>query len=88
VGGLIRRGTHVDGEKSRGYDRGKLRYPSDLTDAEWEPVEALIPPGKRGGDKRTVVIREVTNGRMYVLSTSCQWRGIPKDLLPKSPIYD
>ena len=42
------------------YDRSKLRYPSDLTDNEWRAVEPLIPPGKRGGDKRTVV-REVAN---------------------------
>jgi hypothetical protein len=49
--------------KNRGrYDRGKLRYPSDLTDSEWELVEPLIPPGKRGGGKRTVVMREVVNG--------------------------
>ena len=29
--------------KNRGrYDRSKLRYPSDLTDAEWGLVEPLI----------------------------------------------
>jgi transposase len=70
------------------YDRSKLRYPSDLTDDEWQLVEPLIPPGKHGGDKRTVVMREVVNGLMYVLSTGCQWRAIPKDLPPKSTIYD
>ena len=48
------------------YDRGGLRYPSDLTDEEWKLVEPLIPPGKRGGDKRTVNLREVLNGLMYV----------------------
>jgi hypothetical protein len=26
------------------YDRGKLRYPSDLTDEEWAVMEPLIPP--------------------------------------------
>jgi putative transposase len=36
------------------YNRDKLRYPSDLTDAEWEHIEPLIPPAKRGGRKRTV----------------------------------
>lgn len=36
------------------YDRGKLRYPSDLTDAEWALAEPLIPPAKRRGNKRTV----------------------------------
>ena len=46
------------------YDRSRLRYPSDLTDDEWNLVEPLIPPGKRGGDKRTVIMREVVNGLM------------------------
>ena len=70
------------------YDRSKLRYPSDLTDDEWNLVEPLIPPGKSGGGKRTVIMREVVNGLMYVLSTGCQWRAIPKDLPPKSSVYD
>jgi transposase len=75
--------------KNRGrYDRSKLRYPSDLTDAEWALVAPLIPPGKRGGGKRTVVLREVINGLMYILSTGCQWRAIPKDLPPRSTLYD
>jgi transposase len=70
------------------YDRSKLRYPSDLTDDEWALVEPLIPPGKRGGGKRTVVMREVVNGLMYILSTGCQWAALPKDLPPKSTVYD
>ena len=52
------------------YDRRMLRYPSDLTDEEWALIELLIPPAKRGGGKRTVVMREVVNGVMYVLSTA------------------
>lgn len=72
----------------RRYDRSKLRYPSDLTDDEWKLVEPLIPPGKPGGGKRTVIMREVVNGLMYVPSTGCQWCAIPKDLPPKSTIYD
>jgi transposase len=70
------------------YDRSKLRYPSDLTDDEWGLVEPLIPPGKTGGGKRTVIMREVVNGLMYILSTGCQWRAIPKDLPPRSSVYD
>ena len=45
-------------------------------------------PGKRGGDKRTVIMCEVVNGLMYILSTGCQWRAIPKDLPPRSTLYD
>ena len=53
-----------------------------------ESGSASIPPGKRGGDKRTVIMREVVNGLMYILSTGCQWRAIPKDLPPRSTLYD
>ena len=35
------------------YDRGLLRYPSDLTDEEWRLIEPGIPPAKRGGNKRS-----------------------------------
>jgi len=70
------------------YDRSQLRYPSDLTNQEWALVEPLIPPPKRGGAKRTVNVREVVNGLMYVLSTGCQWRAIPKDLPARSTVYD
>ncbi len=68
------------------YDRSKLRYPSDLTDGEWELVRPCIPSCKRGGRQRTVDLREVVNGVMYVLSTGCQWRAIPKDLPPRSTV--
>jgi transposase len=70
------------------YDRTKLRYPSDLTDDEWALVEPLIPPAKKGGNKRTVDMRGVVDGLMYILSTGCQWRSIPKDLAARSTIYD
>ena len=52
-------------ENRHRYDRSKLRYPSDLTDEEWSQVAPLIPPAKRGGNKRTVDVREVVNGLMY-----------------------
>ena len=57
-----------------------------MTDAEWTHIGPLIPPAKRGGGKRRVDMREVVNGVMYVLSTGCQWRYIPKDLPPRSTV--
>ncbi len=39
-------------------DRSRLRYPSDLTDAEWPIVQPLIPPARHGGPKRSVDVRE------------------------------
>lgn len=70
------------------HDRSGLRYTHDLTDTEWALVEPMISPAKRGGNKRTVNIREVVNGLMYLLGTGCQWRDIPKDLAPRSTVYD
>ena len=33
-------------------------------------------------------MREVFNGVLYVLSTGCQWKALPKDLPPKSTVHD
>ena len=69
------------------YDRSGLRYPSDLTDEEWALVAPLISPAKRGGGKRSVDLRAVVDGLMYVSSTGCQWRAVPKDLPPRSTVH-
>src|SRR5205085_1858974 len=45
-------------------------------------------PAMRGGRRRTVDVREVLNGLLYVLATGCQWRALPKDLPPKSTVHD
>ncbi|MDB5410246.1 MAG: transposase [Rhodospirillales bacterium] len=49
------------------YERKGLRYPSDLTDAEWALVEPHIRPAKRGGRPRTTNMREVTNAVLCLL---------------------
>jgi transposase len=74
-------------ETRKRYDRHGLRYPSDLTDAEWALIAPLIPPAKRGGRKREVDVREVINGLLYVLETGCPWRHLPKDFPPKSTVH-
>ena len=73
-------------EHRRRYERTGLRYPSDLTDAEWALAAPLLPPAKRGGRPRTVDLREVLNGIFYVLATGCQWRALPTDLPPRSTV--
>ncbi len=75
-------------EHRRAADRRGLRYPSDLTDPEWALVEPLIPPAKRGGRPRKVNVREVLNAIFYVLSTGCQWAALPRDLPPRSTVWD
>jgi transposase len=52
-------------------------YPSDLTDAEWQRLQSLIPPPGKGGRPRTLDVREVVNAILYLVDTNCGWRGIP-----------
>ena len=75
-------------EQRQAADRNGLRYPSDLTDAEWAIVEPMFPPAKGGGRRRSVDVREVLNGIFYILWTGCQWKALPKDLPPKSTVHD
>ena len=70
------------------YNRDRLRYPSDLLDDEWALIAPLIPPAKRGGRRRSVNVREVVNGLLYILSTGCQWRYAPSDLPPRSTLFN
>ena len=62
-------------------------YPSDLSDAEWDLLEPLIPPAKPGGHPRTTDMRSVCNAIFYLLKTGCQWQYLPKDFPPASTVY-
>jgi transposase len=65
----------------------RKRYPSDLTDEQWEIVKPLIP-SSHVGRPRTIDMREVFNTILYLLRTGCQWDMLPHDLLPKSTVHD
>jgi transposase len=69
------------------YDRSGLRYPSDLTDAEWALIAPMLPPAKRGGRRRSVDLRAVLQALLYLLETGCQWRHLPKDFPPRSTVW-
>jgi putative transposase len=66
----------------------RKRYPSDLTDEQWELMAAVIPPAKPGGRPRTTDIREVVNALLYLNRSGCQWDMLPHDLPPKSTVYE
>ena len=48
----------------------------------------LIRPAKRGGRPRSVDVREVLNAVFHVLWTGCPWTALPKDLPPRSTVWD
>lgn len=63
-------------------------YSTDLTDEQWEKIKDFMPAPKKRGKKRKVEMREVVNTILYISRTSCQWRNIPHDLVPKSTTWD
>ena len=63
-------------------------YPSDLTDAQWELLQIVIPEAKPGGRPRSVDMREVINALLYINRSGCQWDMLPHDLPPKSTVYE
>ena len=54
-------------------------YPSDLTDAQWELLEPLIPPLPEGAPHVLYERREIVNAILYVLRSGCPWRLLPHD---------
>lgn len=75
-----------DDTARRAHNRICARYPSDLTDAEWFLIEPLLPPARCGGRPRTTCLRDVMNALLYIASSGCQWRMLPKDFPPVSTV--
>ena len=70
----------------RHYERRCTRYASDLTDEEWLLLQPHMPPANRIGRPRKTDLREVVNALLYIASTGCQWRFLPKDFPPFSTV--
>ncbi len=74
-------------DTTRGYyKRDAGRYPSDLTDAEWDLIAPLLPSARRGGRPRTTDLRRVTDAILYIASCGCQWRMLPREFPPLSTV--
>ena len=62
-------------EQSRGrmarLEKKTKRYPSDLTDEEWERIAPLLPKPARRGRPREVEFREVINAVRYLVRSGC-----------------
>lgn len=72
----------------RDYARGGGRYASDLGDEEWALIAPLLPGPKPVGRPRVANLREVVNAILYMASTGCQWRMLPKDFPPFTTVQN
>jgi putative transposase len=65
----------------------RAKYPTDLTDAQWELIRPLLPKAKPGGRPRSVALREVLNGIFYIVRGGVPWRMLPHDLPPWGTVH-
>jgi transposase len=68
------------------YVRKTGRYASDLTQDEWDLLEAGMPEPSHVGRPRKWPLREIVNAILYIASTGCQWEMLPRDLPPPSTV--
>jgi len=62
-------------------------YDTDLTDAEWNRLEPLVPAAKPGGRPVKHPRREIVNGIFYIVRSGSAWKLLPHDLPPWRTIY-
>ena len=77
--------------KTRGrmaaIEKRTKRYPTDLTDGEWERIDPLLPRPGRRGRKPSVDLREILNAIRYMARSGGGWRILPKDFTAWQTVY-
>ncbi len=69
-------------------NNSRKSYPTDLTEAESQKLEPLLPkPKTHRGKKRRHSYRQILNAIFYLIRTGCAWRMLPHDLPPWKTVY-
>ena len=63
-------------------NKGRVGYPSDVSDEEWAFVVPYLVLCREDAPQREYSLRAVFNGLRYLVRTGCQWRYLPHDLPP------
>jgi transposase len=68
----------------------RCAYPSDLTAAQWETIQAVLPKARNGrtGRPPKYARREIWNAIFYQARTGCEWRYLPHDLPPWDDVWE
>lgn len=69
------------------HKRQGLRFPSDLTDAEWAVLAPLLPPRPPVGRPPAWPMREILDAIFYVLRGGVPWRLLPPCFPPRQTVY-
>src|SRR3954454_17598952 len=69
-------------EQRERYRVEHKRYPSDLTDPEWEEIEDLFA----SYESYSHTLRELVNACLYLGAEGCRWQSLPKDFPPSGTV--
>jgi transposase len=64
-----------------------LFYPTNLSDQEWAVLAPLLPPAQPGGRPRSVDLRRMLDGIVYLVRSGCAWRLLPHEFPCYQTIY-
>lgn len=64
------------------------KYPSDLTDGQWQIIRRLLPAASRVGSPRLIDRRDVVDAILYVNRNGCIWRCLPHDFPYWKTVYN
>ena len=70
-----------------GFEQGAKRYPTDLTEKEWQFIQPFLPAVPKLGRKPTTDLREVLDALRYLARTGGGWRMLPNDFPPWQTVY-
>jgi len=69
----------------------RLKYPSDLSDEDWEHIKPYVPQAKSsktlGGRPEKYSKREILNAILYLVSSGCRYCDLPHDLPPGGIVW-
>lgn len=60
----------------------RKKYPTDMSEAEWEIIQPLFPKYRSLHSKK-----EIVNAIFYILRAGCAWRLLPHDFPPWQTVY-
>src|SRR5919107_2679457 len=72
-------------ERQKAFER--RRYPTDLTDEEWQRIRPILPQPAKRGRKPQVNLREILNAIRYLARPGCGWRMLPHEFGPWQTVY-
>lgn len=56
-----------------------MSYPSDLTRDQFEQIRPILEATRKKTRPRTLDLYDIFNAVLYVVTSGCQWRMLPRD---------